>query len=337
LFDFFHYCLNNVGTPFNDSLYGLNTRGFEREVLYFFAKIYQLTNEPHEDTSWGYITSGGTEGNMYGLFTGRETYPDGILYYSEATHYSIPKIAMLLRVESQIVRSLENGEIDYGNLREMIICHQGKPVILNLNVGTTMKGAIDDIDKVLEVLEQCHVNCYYIHCDAALFGMILPFIKNAPQINFTKPIGSLSISGHKFIGSPMPCGIILTRANLVNKIARHIEYIGSRDTTITGSRNGHTPLILWYAIKLKGYEGFKQEAQTCLENAQYLHNELSAFGYPSMLNEYSNTVLFKKPSLQLIKDWQLPVQDDWSHVVVMQHVNREKIDCFIDELRKSLC
>ena len=52
---------------------------------------------------------------------------------------------------------------------------------------------------------------FYIHCDGALFGMMMPFIKQAPMVTFKKPIGSVSVSGHKFMGAPVPCGVVITR------------------------------------------------------------------------------------------------------------------------------
>lgn len=31
------------------------------------------------------------------------------------------------------------------------------------------------------------------------------------MVTFKKPIGSISVSGHKFVGSPVPCGVVMTR------------------------------------------------------------------------------------------------------------------------------
>ena len=46
-------------------------------------------------------------------------------------------------------------------------------------VGTTMKGAIDDLDLVIQTLEESGFSRdrFYIHCDGALFGIMLPFVK----------------------------------------------------------------------------------------------------------------------------------------------------------------
>ena len=48
---------------------------------------------------WGYITSGGTEGNLWGINTGYELYPNGTLYYSQAGHYSIPKEIKMVMIQ----------------------------------------------------------------------------------------------------------------------------------------------------------------------------------------------------------------------------------------------
>ena len=84
---FWEFSINNLGDPFIPSNYKIDSRDFEKEVLAFFAELYQI-----EDW-WGYVTTGGTEGNFYGLLLGRETYPDGILYASADSHYSIGKAA----------------------------------------------------------------------------------------------------------------------------------------------------------------------------------------------------------------------------------------------------
>lgn len=53
---------------------------------------------------------------------------------------------------------------------------------------------------------------FFIHCDGALFGMMMPFLRqDAPMVTFKKPIGSVSVSGHKFVGAPVPCGVVITR------------------------------------------------------------------------------------------------------------------------------
>jgi histidine decarboxylase len=46
------------------------------------------------------------------------------------------------------VETLHTGEIDYDDLRKHLLANKDKPAILNVNIGTTVKGAVDDLDKV---------------------------------------------------------------------------------------------------------------------------------------------------------------------------------------------
>jgi histidine decarboxylase len=69
LFKFLRYPLNNVGDPYLPSNYHLNTHEFECEVLEIFRQLTDAT----EETTWGYVTNGGTEGNHYGIVLSART------------------------------------------------------------------------------------------------------------------------------------------------------------------------------------------------------------------------------------------------------------------------
>lgn len=155
----------------------------------------------------------------------------------------------------------------------------------------------------------------------------------APKISFKKPIGSVSVSGHKFVGCPMPCGVQITRLEHVNALSRNVEYLASRDATIMGSRNGHAPIFLWYSLNMKGYRGFQKEVQKCLRNAHYFKDRLVDAGIGAMLNELSSTVVFERPHDEgFVHKWQLACQGNVAHVVVMPNVTIEKLDDFLNEL-----
>jgi histidine decarboxylase len=332
LFGLFKHSINNVGDPFVQSTYRINTHKFETEVINFIA---ELMHAPKDDF-WGYVTNGGTEGNMYGMYLARELFPKGIVYYSEDTHYSVHKILRLIGARSIMIRSLPSGEIDYDDLVETLKLHRDVPPILFVNIGTTMKGALDNVEFILESLESAIIKKYYIHCDAALSGMILPFTDDAPIFDFRLPVDSISISGHKMIGSPIPCGIVLAKQKNVNRIARSVEYIGTLDTTITGSRNGITPVLLWYAIKSQGVGGFKQIITNCLKIAAYAENRLNDVGLNAWRNPHSITVVFDRPPESILRKWSLAVYKNIAHIITMPHVSREHIDRFITELEKEI-
>ena len=311
-----------MGDPFVESNYHLNTHEFEREVL---AEFMDLTAAPRA-ASWGYVTNGGTEGNLYGLFLARETQPEGIVYYSEDTHYSVNKILRCLHLRNIMIKSRPDGSMDLDDLRETIRIHRDVPPIIFANIGTTMTGAIDDLAGIHTILRDLAITRFYIHADAALHGMILPWVDRPQAWNFSAGIDSIAISGHKFIGVPFPCGIALAKKANVDRIARGIDYIGSLDTTLSGSRSGLAALFLWYAMRSIGREGFRERVSDCLAVADYAIDRLESVGRNPWRHENSPIVVFDRPPAEITQRWQIAIHDQIGHVITMPHVTREHID-----------
>ena len=331
LLPFLSYCPNNVGDPFHDSNFRSNTHEMEREVIGLFADMMHLSR----DDAWGYVTSGGTEGNMYGLYIGREMFPDGVVYFSQDTHYSVVKILRVLKSRNIMIKSQDNGEIDYEDLYETIRINRDSPVIFIANIGTTMKGAVDDVGRVRKILDDLVITNFYIHADAALSGMVLPFVDEPQPYGFDAGFDSVAVSGHKMIGSPMPCGVALTKREYVGRIARSIEYVGVLDTTLTGSRNAITPLMLWYAFEQHGLDGFREIVGECISVAEYAVSRFNDSGIPAWRNRNSVTVVFPRPSEEVIRRWQLAPYEDIAHLIAMPHVTREIIDSVVDDCLRS--
>jgi len=330
LHPFMKYSINNLGDPFVPSNYGVHSRQFEVSVIDFFAKLWGATPGEY----WGYVTTCGTEGNLHGILLARECHPTGILYSSKETHYSIFKAARYYRMDAKSIPTLPMGEIDYEALEKTLSENKDRPAIINVNIGTTVKGAIDDLDRILRILKNQGFtrDRFHIHCDGALFAMMMPFIDHAPKLSFEKPIDSIAVSGHKMLGCPMPCGIALTRKEHVKKVEMKIDYLNSVDTTIMGSRNGQAALYLWYSLRKKGFEGIKKEVNQCLVTAGYMRDKLNEAGLTCRLNDLSCTVVLERPMCdQFIKKWQLACEGDIAHVVVMPNVTEEKIDVFVAE------
>ncbi|XP_054787297.1 serine decarboxylase 1-like isoform X2 [Prosopis cineraria] len=299
------FLINNLGDPFIESNYGVHSRAFEVGVLDWFARLWEI----NKDEYWGYTTNCGTEGNLHGILVGREVFPDGVLYASNDSDYSVFKAARMYRIDCVKVATLVSG--------------------------TTVKGAIDDVDQVIKALEESGYTSdrFYIHCDGALLGLMVPFLKSAPKVTFKKPIGSISVSGHKFVGCPIPCGVQITRLCHIQVLSQNVEYLASRDATIMGSRNSHAPIFLWYTLNKKGFKGFQKEAQECLKNALYLKECLKKSGISVLLNRHSNIVVFERPQdEEFVRVWQLACQWNVANVVVMPNLTAEKLNAFVSEL-----
>ena len=345
------FSINNLGDPFIESNYGVHSRAFEIAVLDWFADLWHI---PRDDY-WGYMTACGTEGNLHGIWMGRENlqraHPGSqiCVVSSKDAHYSVWKAARMFCMTPHAIDSQSNGEIDYQELKNTLKTLKqlnAFPVIV-ANIGSTIKGAVDDIDKILNVLHDTgfnHDHDFFLHLDGALFGIMMPYMERSRNTQHTidfqakQGIHSISVSGHKFLGSPVPCGVVITRKSLIQPLSQDISYIASRDATILGSRNGHAPIFMWYALVKKGDHGIQEDVRACIENAKYLADRLKSRNIPDiLLNELSSTVVFPRPSNEeFIKKWQLACDKDICHVVVMPNVQKSKIDEFVDAYCASL-
>jgi len=328
LSSFLKFPINNIGDPFEDCTYKVQTHEMEREVISFFAKLFRA--QPND--YWGYVTNGGTESNLYGLYLARELYPKAMVYYSESTHYSVRKNIHLLNIPSIVIRSQKNGEIDYEDFKNTVKMNRHLPAIVLTTFGTTMTEAKDDVSKIKDILRKLAIQDHYIHCDAALSGVYGVFMEPRLPYDFSDGADSISISAHKFIGAPIPAGVIITKRSNRDRISKGVSYIGSLDTTITGSRNGHSSLFLWYALKQLGVEGLRARYRHSLEVASYCVSRLNKVGVKAWHNPNSITVVLPKMPNELKLKWQLATQGEISHVICMPSVTKEQIDLFIEDV-----
>ncbi|WP_241592192.1 histidine decarboxylase [Rosenbergiella epipactidis] len=328
---FMRFSINNCGDWGEYCNYLLNSFDFEKEVMEYFSNLFKI---PFEE-SWGYVTNGGTESNMFGCYLGRELFPDGTLYYSKDTHYSVAKIVKLLRIKSQLVESQPNGEMDYDDLIKKITISGEKHPIIFANIGTTVRGAIDDISEIQNRIAAIGIprDQYYLHADAALSGMILPFVDNPQPFTFADGIDSIGVSGHKMIGSPIPCGIVVAKKNNVDRISVEIDYIAAHDKTISGSRNGHTPLMMWAAVRSHSDAEWRRRIGHSLTMAKYAVDRFNAAGIDALCHKNSITVVFPKPSEWVWKKHCLAISGDVAHLITTaHHLDSSQIDELIDDV-----
>ena len=319
---FLNYSVNNVGDPFHHSNFRSNSHKFEREVVNRFAGLLRIAPED----AWGYVTSGGTEGNMYGLYLAREMFPNAMFYFSEETHYSVLKNVRLLNARYIMIKRQENGEIDYEDLRDMVRVHRDVPAVIMATIGTTMRGAVDDVQRIREILQDLAVSNFYIHADAALSGMILPFVDDPQPFGFDAGVDSVSVSGHKLIGAPLPCGVVVTKRSYVERVGRAIELVGVQDTTLSGSRSAIAPLMMWYALAKYGDHGFRKLVAGMLDTAEYAVGQFNERGIPAWRHRNSVTVVFPRPAPEVFRKWQIAPEGEIAHIITMPHVTRKMID-----------
>ncbi|MFZ2171985.1 MAG: pyridoxal-dependent decarboxylase [Methylococcaceae bacterium] len=351
------FAYNNVGNPFKDSIISYNTHDFERELILRFGKLYGFPT----GNTWGFLSNSGTDSNMHGMYMGRTLLKGrtGVVpkaYFTKEAHYSVQILRDLLGLETVFVETLPDGGMDANDLRQKLAENPSHPALVIATIGTTFKGAIDQVDRIQEMLKG---RSSYLHLDAALFGGYLPYMAQACEVSYqsksnpaTKRYDSIAVSCHKFFGFPSPAGLFITTTShfdQFNELFSQIhnpEYIHHVPGTITCSRDAVKPAEFYFFSTPSAMDKLAEDAQSMMQNAVYLMEQLQAhFSHlqPTRVNDLSNTIFFRKPSDRIVKKYSLATmhleinhkKQDYAHVVVMPHANRKVLTEFLTDLDKD--
>ena len=277
-----------------------------------------------------------------------------VFYAKDHTHYSIPKIAEILHLNTRPVKAKQDGSIDLNDLKKEILLNQSahpkSSIIVIANIGTTITGAIDDVPGINQILKTIQSDLTYtIHMDGALTGFVLPIIKPFGDVsNYFDAIGvnTLAVSAHKYPGLSQPCGIILAKRSFFEKAfeksERSIDYVGNiLDVTITGSRSGLNVLMFYHALCTLGFDNnsdkLNQMVEENLSNARFLYKNLvDIYGIEQVSYPYQFNIIFPRPSQRLAKKYQLMVTGDRATICVLTNVTETLINKFLIELKHEL-
>jgi histidine decarboxylase len=258
-----------------------------------------------------------------------------IVFYSEDVHYSVVKAVRLLELRTFYQEGMArypgqspigggqwpeevpshdfdkdnplSGSIKIDDLEKLVrfFVERGYPVLIVANMGTTWKGAYDDVEAIDRMLvelgkefpwlwqRQVHYDGghtdmrrgFWLHVDGALGAAYLPFIEMAhnrglidrkgPSFDFRNPaVMSIGCSMHKWIGGPWPSGVFMTRKGYQLLPPDEPGFLGALDTTLGGSRSGFSPVILWDYFSRMSYQANMQKALDTEDVAAYLEQEL---------------------------------------------------------------
>jgi histidine decarboxylase len=321
-----------VGDPYVEGASPGQVKDLEREVLH---RVADLERAPADDR-WGYVTGGASEATLCALHLARRTHPHAVTYLSAAAHSSLPKAVDILGLPSVLLRTDRRGELDYHDLAEQVGQRRHRPVLVAATAGTTMTEAVDDVRRIINILDDLAIPAQrrFILTDAALAGIPLALLDPAARPGFDLADGADAVitSGHKFLGTPMPCAVLIVRASAVARAATTPAYTAAPDTTISTSRNGHAIVALWYALSTLGVDGLARRAEQSRQLATYTHERLVGVGWPAWRHPHAMTVTLAAPPADLAARWALPTQDGHSHIVCVPGVTREQIDAFLDDL-----
>ena len=330
--------LNNCGESYsekqNESNYLMDTKRIEYEIIKNICNNFHLSVKNYS----GYITSGGTEGNFYGIRQGIERYPNGIVYFSKTAHYSVMKFLNLsngIKVFKNVeIKANNDGTINSKQLLEIVRKNWEKnknPAIIVLTWGTTVFGSTDDINYIVNRLRKDKIE-YYIHLDAAFYGGIphnqnsAPIIQNLEELK----LDSISVSLHKYIGCSLVGGVVIRRKSKVKN--QYISYIGQEDETFLGSRS-ILPFSTYYRVNRVLNRSNKNDY---VDNIKYFETKLKE--NKILYSKYSkgNTFILYNVEREVAKKYQLAALSDNTsfHVIIMPFQGKKQIDELINDLKK---
>ncbi|WP_177246760.1 aminotransferase class V-fold PLP-dependent enzyme [Actinacidiphila alni] len=326
---------NSVGDPGSPDASGVGGKTFERRILEFLTDF----TRGDRDHTYGYLTSGASEANLFGLLTARTTLPRAPVYVTAATHYSVTKAARILRMDVVQVPMLADDTMDPGALAYRTAARRGGAIVV-ATTGTTMLGSTDDLPALRQAAAAS--GPVYVHVDGALGGWITPFEAGVSVSDFSAGADSIALSAHKWPGHPLPTGIALARRHLVSAVAAG-EYIGATDHTMACSRSGTAAVILWAALRGLGYHGLRRMTENALAVAEHLHTRLTALGLGAQ--RHGITVSFALPPSHAGWDalrarWHLPAQHRGgvllTHVITVPHLGYGQVDELADDVAAVL-
>lgn len=324
LSDLLNYSINNLGDPENLSN-AFSSHEYEKEVIRYFLNLYGSDY----DKSWGYVSHCGTEAALNGCWLGRKYFDNEcIIIASEFAHYSIDKISDILNTPLFRVKCDNKGVIINYELEKFLKKNSSKSIIFFATLGSTITSSIDDLHIFKKYAEALEID-YYIHADAAFDGSFLPFTQYKYVLG--EDFDSMNISGHKFIGSPMPSGIFIVNKKFLKH--RTIEYVKNDDLTIAGSRNGISSVFLYHGISnMGGVSGMKKRYESCLEQANNILNLIHEKNLNAWKHDHALTIVLDKVDDQVMKKWHAPTYKSHTTITSLPKTTLLKINQFIDDI-----
>lgn len=325
------------------------TQAIERDLLDICAVDILKGDKGAYD---GYVASGGTEANIQAIWIYRNLFKvehkaknsEIAIVCSEDSHYSMDKAGNLLTLDVYKfpvdVRTRELSNAGTEAVLQKAKADGKKHFIVICNMMTTMFGSVDDIEVLTNSLNKLECN-FKLHVDGAYGGFYYPFSNEASNLTFQNPaISSFTLDAHKMAQAPYGTGIFLIRKNLIQYVnTLEASYVEGEDFTLIGSRSGANAIAAWMILSKYGPHGWYEKVLILQNRTNWLCQELKKLGVQYFSSPYSNIVTINASQVDkaIVERFGL-VPDNhhkpsWYKIVVMEHVEIEKIELLINELK----
>ncbi len=326
-----------LGSNLGDSGLFQGSLRLEKEVI---EDLAALLNAPN---SVGFIVSGGTEANLMALLAARNmadvSNPEVVL--PESAHFSFTKICNLLKLKAVHAKLDNSYRVDPVSVEKCV----GKNTVAIIGTaGTAELGVVDPIDKLSEIALKHHI---YLHVDAALGGLIIPFMAECgySTVDFDfrlDGVKSITVDPHKMGMATIPSGGILFRdRSYLDCLRTETPYLTEQfQYTFVGTRPGASAAATWAGFKSLGREGFTSIVDRCLKLTEFLASRLEGLGFELVTKPTLNLVAFRSSDSRLLalklrrQGWFVSYVPRLNciRIVVMPHVRRRHLVSFLTDL-----
>nr|AEQ77284.1 putative sulfinoalanine decarboxylase [Bicyclus anynana] len=213
-----------IAEAFNTSQYTFEVAPvftlIELKVLDHILKLFGISDGD------GIFSPGGSISMLYALVAaaskafpevkriGMGGLPEMVIVTSEDSHYSILKAAHWLGfgIENvKVIKTNDHGQMsatDLENTLQQELALGRTPLMVNATAGTTVLGAIDDLENVAAICEKYGV---WMHVDACWGGSLILSKKYRSKLKGINRASSISWNPHKMMGVPLQCSVFLLR------------------------------------------------------------------------------------------------------------------------------
>ncbi|MFC2186227.1 pyridoxal phosphate-dependent decarboxylase family protein [Fulvivirgaceae bacterium LMO-SS25] len=327
------------------------TQAIERELISICAEDIFGAEAGGYD---GYVAAGGTEANMQAIWIYRNLFKKEFgaehkqifILSSADSHYSMAKASNVFDVDMvSVPTESKSRQVDKSALKQILQEQKQngkKYAIVVCNMMTTMYGSVDQPDAYINALNAAEIE-FRLHVDGAYGGFFYPFSNQQSVLNFKNPaVSSITIDAHKMAQAPYGTGIFLVRKGLMHFAnTKEASYVEGEDFTLIGSRSGANAIAVWMILQTHGPHGWQEKVEVLLNRAKWFCHQLDELGLEYYREPFSNIVTIESSQLseEIVEKYGLVPDNHQSpkahKIVIMDHVNREKLTNFLDSFRMS--
>jgi tyrosine decarboxylase/aspartate 1-decarboxylase len=286
----------------------------------------------HNPDACGYATTGGTESNIQALRIARASAgiasPNVVI--PESAHFSFKKACDLTGVELRSVPLDREYRADPDLFMEAV---DSRTCCMVGIAGTTEYGMVDPIR---ELAAFAHKEGIFFHVDAAFGGMVLPFLKGAPEFDFSLPgVMSVAVDPHKMGMSTIPAGCLLLRNERdLCSLSVDTPYLTvKQEFTLSGTRTGGSVAGALAVLEYLGYDGMEAVVHGCMKNTRRLIDGMESYGILPVVTPDVNVATFERPEFPVPAPWQVSfTRNNHLRIVCMPHVHAGIIEAFLRDI-----